>query len=99
MIGDLLLRREERDRSKRNRVFGRRNRAAATGLQRVADYQDVRCGGHQFRLGPIQAQVVRALHEAARRGEAWQSGKAILSAADSKLKMSDVFKSRNSGAP
>jgi len=35
------------------------------------------------------------LHEAARRGEPWQSGKAILSAAGSKsLKMSDVFKSQ-----
>ena len=51
--------------------------------------------GRQFRLGPIQAQVIRALHEAACAGEPWQSGKAILSAAGSKsLKMSDVFKSQ-----
>lgn len=96
MIGDLLLRREERDRFEAETGFS----GAETGPQLPVfsaspDYQDVRCGGHQFRLGPIQAQVVRALHEAARRGEAWQSGKAILSAAGSKsLKMSDVFKSQ-----
>lgn len=96
MIGDLLLRREERDRFEAETGFS----GAETGPQLSVfsaspDYQDVHCGGHQFRLGPIQAQVVRALHEAARRGEAWQSGKAILSAAGSKsLKMSDVFKSQ-----
>lgn len=55
----------------------------------------MRCNGYRFRLGPIQAQVVRALHEAALRGEAWQSGKAILSSAGSKsLRMADVFKSQ-----
>jgi len=96
MIGDLLLRREERDRFEAETGFS----GAETGPQlpifsASSDYHEVRCGGHQFRLGPIQAQVVRALHEAARRGEAWQSGKAILSAAGSKsLKMSDVFKSQ-----
>ena len=96
MIGDLLLRREERDRFESETGFS----GAETGPQlpvfsALPDYQDVRCGGHQFRLGPIQAQVVRALHEAARRGEAWQSGKAILSAAGSKsLKMCEVFKSQ-----
>lgn len=95
-IEDLLLRREERDRFEAETGFS----GAETGPQlpifsASSDYQEVRCGGHQFRLGPIQAQVVRALHEAARRGEAWQSGKAILSAAGSKsLKMSDVFKSQ-----
>ena len=95
-VEDLLLRREERDRFEAETGFS----GAETGPQlpvfsATAGFHEVRCGGHQFRLGPIQAQVVRALHEAARRGEAWQSGKAILSAAGSKsLKMSDVFKSQ-----
>ena len=71
MIGDLLLRREERDRFEAETGFS----GVETGPQLPVfnaslDYQDVRCDGHQFRLGPIQAQVVRALHEAARRGEA-----------------------------
>lgn len=84
-IEDLLLRREERDRFEAETGFS----GAETGpklpvFSASPDYQEVRCGGNQFRLGPIQAQVVRALHEAARRGEAWQSGKAILSAAGSK---------------
>ena len=93
---DLLLRREERDRFEAETEFS----GAETGPQLPVfsaspDYHEVRCGGHQFRLGLIQAQVVRALHEAARRGENWQSGKAILSTAGSKsLKMSDVFKSQ-----
>ena len=95
-IEDLLLRREERDRFEAETGFS----GAETGPQlpvfsASSDYHEVRCGEHRFRLGPIQAQVVRALHEAARRGEAWQSGKAILSTAGSKsLKMSDVFKSQ-----
>lgn len=93
-IGDLLLRREERDRFEAETRFA--GAAAAPPMfSASADYQQVRLGGHQFRLGPIQAQVVRALHDAAGRGQPWQSGKAILSAAGSKsLKMSDVFKSQ-----
>jgi hypothetical protein len=93
---DLLLKRMERDRFEAETGFS----GAKTGphlriFSASPDYHEVRCSGHQFRLGPIQAQVVSALHEAARRGEAWQSGKAILSAAGSKsLKMSDVFKSQ-----
>ena len=97
LIGDLLLRREERDRFE-----------VATGFSTPGvpieeptfiastDYQEVRCNGRQFKLGPIQAEVVRALHEAAQAGDPWQSGKAILATAGSKsLRMADVFKSQN----
>ncbi|MCU9849269.1 hypothetical protein OEZ60_14795 [Defluviimonas sp. WL0024] len=93
---DLLVRREERDRFEAETGFA----GAAAGprpgaFHASADYQDIRCNGQHFRLGAIQAQVVRALHEAATRGEPWQSGKAILAAAGSRsLKMSDVFKSK-----
>ena len=60
-----------------------------------ADYLEVRCNGCRFKLGPIQAEVVRALHEAAQAGAPWQNGKAILSRAGSKsLRMADVFKSQ-----
>ncbi|MFP7572358.1 hypothetical protein [Marivita sp. S2033] len=95
-IEDLLLRREERDRFEAETGFSTAETGPHLPVFRASpDYQEVRCGGHQFRLGPIQAQAVRALHQAAQRGEAWQSGKAILSAAGSKsLKMSDVFKSQ-----
>lgn len=96
MIGDLLLRREERDRFERQSGFSSGGSAMEEStFIASADYQEVRCNGHRFRLGPIQAQVVRALHAAAQRDEPWQSGKAILSSAGSKsLRMADVFKSQ-----
>ncbi|MEN9314027.1 MAG: hypothetical protein RIS35_420 [Pseudomonadota bacterium] len=96
MIGDLLLRREERDRFEIATRF-------ATGGQSMeestfihsADYLEVRCKGCRFKLGPIQAEVVRALHTASQAGTPWQNGKAILSRAGSKsLRMADVFKSQ-----
>jgi hypothetical protein len=96
-IADLLLRREERDRFEAETGF--RDRGPEPEAERAffasADYHYVRCRGRGFRLGAIQAQVVRALHEAARAGAPWQSGKAILAAAGSRsLKMADVFKSQ-----
>jgi hypothetical protein len=96
MIGDLLIRREERDRFEAARGFradGRR--LGEPAFIASPDYQDVSCTGHRFRLGPIQAEVVRALHEATLAGDPWQNGKAILSAARSRsLRMADVFKSQ-----
>lgn len=97
---DLLLRREERDRFEAESGFAARRTAAVAGapagsFQASADYHDVICSGHRFRMGAIQAQVVRALHEAAKAGEPWQSGKEILAVAGSRsLKMADVFKSQ-----
>lgn len=93
---DLFLRREERDRFEAETGFGGATAGPRPGNFHASDdYQDVRCNGQQFRLGPIQSQVVRLLHEAAARGEPWQNGKAILTAVGSRsLKMSDVFKSK-----
>lgn len=93
---DLVLRREERDRFEAATGFGGASGMKPTGaFHASADYQSVRCNGRDFRLGPIQAQVVRILQSAARRGEPWQSGKAVLAKAGSRsLKMADVFKSK-----
>ena len=96
MIGDLLLRRDERDRFEIETGFspGGQPMEEATFIH-SADYLEVRCNGCRFKLGPIQAEVVRALHEAAKAGEPWQNGKAILSRAGSRsLRMADVFKSQ-----
>ena len=72
MIGDLLLRREERDCFELQSGFSSGGSAMEEStFIASADYQEVRCNGYRFRLGPIQAQVVRALHEAAQRGEPW----------------------------
>ena len=93
---NLLLRREERDRFEAESGFSFTHDASHAGaFQASADYHDVTCNGHRFRMGAIQAQVIRALHEAARAGEPWQSGKEILAVAGSRsLKMADVFKSQ-----
>ena len=96
MIGDLLLRRDERDRFELEK--GRSGKGMCSnrnGFSASPDYQNVCCNGSHFHLGPIQAQVVRVLHEAARDGDHWGIGKGILAAAGSKsLRMSDVFKSQ-----
>ena len=96
MIGDLLLRREERDRFEAESGFSTDGQPIEEPtFSASADYQEVRCKGYRFRLGPIQAEAVRRLHEAALAGEPWRNGKAILSAAGSKsLRMADVFKSQ-----
>ncbi len=96
LIGDLLLRREERDRFEIQSGFSGLSEAGEENtFIASADYQEVRCNGYRFKLGPIQAEVVRALHAAAQAGQPWQNGKAILSMAGSKsLRMADVFKSK-----
>jgi hypothetical protein len=93
---DLVLSREERDRFEAKSGFrGAAGVKQANAFHASADYYHVRCNGHEFQLGPIQAQVVRILHAAAQRGEPWQSGKAVLGEAGSRsLKMSDIFKSK-----
>lgn len=96
MIGDLLVRREERERFEIETGFspGEKPMEEATFIHST-DYLEVRCNGCRFKLGPIQAEAVRAMHEALRTGEPWQNGKLILSRAGSKsLRMADVFKSQ-----
>ena len=93
---DLVLSREERDRFEAKSGFrGAAGVKQANAFHASADYHHARCNGHEFQLGPIQAQVVRILHAAAQRGEPWQSGKAVLGEAGSRsLKISDIFKSK-----
>lgn len=91
MIGDLLVRREERDRAERQHGLG----AAAGVFVASMDYQEIRHRGRHYRLGPIQAAVVRALHAAVLAGDPWCEGKVILAEAGSRsLRMADVFKSQ-----
>ena len=96
VIGDLLLRRNERDRFELKSGF--RSPGSKQGgptFLHSRDYKEVRCRGHLFQLGAIQSSVVRALHQAALAGQPWQSGKKILTSADSKcMRMADVFKSK-----
>lgn len=92
---DLLVRKEERDRVELKMGFAQKQPECAAALEASPDYREVRLGGETWRLGPLQAEVIRVLHAAHLAGDPWQSGKAILTAAGSKsLKMVDVFKSQ-----
>lgn len=93
---DVVVRRDERDRFESKVGFVVQEALSQAGAFHASpDYYRIECNGHRFRLGEMQAQVVRQLHEAAQRGEAWQSGKALLGAANStSAKLSDLFKSQ-----
>jgi len=92
---DLLVRREERDRVEAQHALVRKGSAAPASLQQSNDYREVRTAGLVFNLGPVQARVVKRLHEAATSAEPWCEGKIILGeAGSSSTRMADVFKSQ-----
>ena len=96
VIGDLVLRRDERDRFELKAGFSSGGQPEDRAFIASHDYSEVRCNGCRFQFGPIQAAVVRVLHDRARAGQPWQNGKLILSEAGSKsLRMADVFKSKS----
>jgi hypothetical protein len=67
--------------------------AANEGFRHSSDFRHIEIGNLKFVLGPIQAGVVKLLHEAAR--DEWLSGKEILEKAGStQSKMHDVFKTQ-----
>ena len=91
----LVIRRCERDRVEA--CHGDNGNTVADGIafQHDADYRNVRLGSTEMALGAVQAQVVRALHEAALTDQPWLDGKRVLSEAGAtSMRMSDVFKSK-----
>lgn len=91
---DLLVRREERDRVESQHALVRKG-SVAPSLQQANDYREVRAAGLLFNLGPVQARVVKRLHEAATSANPWCEGKLILGeAGSSSTRMADVFKSQ-----
>lgn len=96
MLGDLLVRREERDRFEKLRGFtGAGLCSGQPGFSASEDFRHICCNGTHFRLGAVQARVVRLLAEASENGAPWQNGKKILTQARSRsLRMADVFKSQ-----
>lgn len=92
---DLLVRREERDRVEAKHELVRKGSAALASLQESNEYREVRTAGLLFNLGPVQARVVKRLHEAAISSYPWCEGKLILGeAGSSSTRMADVFKSQ-----
>lgn len=96
LLGDLLIRREERDRFEKVRGFSGAGLCSdRPGLSASPDFRHVCCNGTHFRLGVVQARVIKLLAEAAETGAPWQNGKKILTQARSRsLRMADVFRSQ-----
>lgn len=96
MLGDLLIRREERDRFETARGFeGTGLCSGRPGFSASADFRHVCCNGTHFRLGAVQARVVGLLSRAAEDGAPWRNGKRLLTEARSRsMRMADVFKSQ-----
>ena len=91
---DLLVRREERDRVESQHALVRKGSMVPL-LQQANDYREVRTAGLMFNLGPVQARVVKRLHDAATSPSPWREGKLILGeAGSSSTRMADVFKSQ-----
>jgi len=69
--------------------------ASSPDLVQENDYRIVKFRGRDFRLGPLQARVVKLLHDAQQRGEPWVYGKTLLHEAGSKgRRVSDLFKAK-----
>jgi hypothetical protein len=72
-----------------------RNMPARPPISVSDDGRYVRAGVLTFRLGEVQARIVRRLYEAAMAGEPWIDGKLLLRDAGSRsLRLSNVFKSQ-----
>ncbi len=94
-LDDLVIRREERDRFERAQRPAPPAPANGQPFKVLGDYREVIAGGRSFHLGSCQAEVVRLLHAAAKTGEPWRHGKAVLGAAGSSCtRMADLFKSQ-----
>jgi hypothetical protein len=96
MLGDLLVRREERDRFEQARGYaGAGLCSGRPGFSASSDFRHVCCNGTHFHLGAVQAYVVSLLSRAAENGAPWQNGKSLLTEARSRsMRMADVFKSQ-----
>ncbi len=92
---DVLVRREERDRVEAQHDLASSGSVAPPSLRQSNDYRQVHSAGLLFNLGPVQARVVKLLHEAATSSNPWREGKSILGEAGSaSTRMADVFKSQ-----
>lgn len=93
---DLLMTRAERDRFEQEHGLGPKVLPAIplpAVLQHESDFRVLHFRGETWNLGPMQASVVRQLHEAWSAGQHWMSGKQLLTKAGANtLRMRDLFK-------
>ena len=92
---ELVVRREERDGAEARHGLGRARRLTGSVFEQRHDFAEVTLGERLYMLGPIQARVVRILHDAAVDGTPWRHGKAVLAEAGSSCtRLSDLFKAQ-----
>jgi len=90
---ELVVRREERDRAASKHGLGGVARSTANHFEQRNNFAEVTLGDTTYTLGPIQAQVVRILYEAATTEFPWLHGQRVLADAGSKCtRISDLFK-------
>lgn len=59
------------------------------------NYAEVVLNGEVFRLGLLQASIVRALHQASRSDNPWRHGKELLASSNAQtMRMVDLFKTK-----
>jgi hypothetical protein len=94
-VSDVVVRREECERVESQHGLVRAGTPRGPVFQQLNDYSEVRLSGLIFKLGSVQSQVVKQLHQAALTGEPWCHGKALLHAAGSACtRLADLFKSQ-----
>ena len=99
---DLLVTRSERERFEVAHGLAEKLSADATADATATpafiyreDYAEVVLNGEIFRLGPLQASVVRELHAAMQTANPWRSGKELLMGSKAqKQRMVDIFKAK-----
>jgi len=92
---ELVVRREERNRAEAKHGLGGTPRTTESVFSQRNDFSEVTLGDRTYTLGPIQAQVVRILYEAATTASPWRHGKLVLAEAGSSCtRMADLFKTQ-----
>lgn len=102
-LQDLLITRSERDRFEvaHGLVDVGANEQPPTKSAEVCsfihrnNYAEVVLNGDVFRLGLLQASIVRALHQASRSDNPWRHGKELLASSNAQtMRMVDLFKTK-----
>ena len=92
---ELVVSREERDRAAVKHGLGGVQRASQPVFVQKNNFADVTLEGQRYTLGPMQAEVIRILYEAAATDFPWLYGQKVLAEAGSKCtRISDLFKTQ-----
>jgi hypothetical protein len=95
-LNQLLITREERDRFERemNLIVAEPDAKQNEIFAHSPNYSEVTLRGERFSLGASQACVIRELHAAHLRGEAWLNQLDLLQSIGKSTRLVDLFKSK-----